>query len=306
MENKIIKNMNNIIETRKKVYENFPKENLSNSLSNMVLFYNIEDNDYNKLIEATKTYLFKSLSLVYNREFTWTDTFLEDNNELIMNLPNKTPNGVLSPKIELIKEYNDIQKCLNKIFENLKIHPCIKKQIYPNIRYKSIILESPETQSRPYYTGKNHSDAWVGHVGDAMCLIGVLGDVNNNTVEFNEPTNVHDNYLDIAESFDEGNTRYKDLIFLGTLSKQQLCVMDHACVHKTLIKQNSKPRISIDVAIMVDNEHSHEHNKLGKNIHLYSSSEDVQKIGEKFEYAVKESIFDNAKETNIKLKEISL
>jgi hypothetical protein len=214
MENKII-NMNNIIETRKKVYKSFPKENLNNSLSNIVLFYNINDNDYNELIEATKTYLLKSLSLIYNKEFIWTDTFLEDNNELIMNLPNKTPNGVISPKKEIIEEYNNIQKCLNVIFNNLGIHSHIKKQIYPNIRYKSILFESTNTQSRPYYTGKNHSDAWVGHVGDAMCLIGVLGDINNNTVEFNEPIDVSDNYLDIAESFDEGNTRYKNLTFLG-------------------------------------------------------------------------------------------
>jgi len=50
--------MNTIIETRKKVYQNFPKENLEVSLADMVLLYNINQNDYQNLIEATKAFLF--------------------------------------------------------------------------------------------------------------------------------------------------------------------------------------------------------------------------------------------------------
>ena len=73
--------MNTIIETRKKVYQNFPKENLEVSLADMVLLYNINQNDYQNLIEATKTFLLKTMSLVYNKEFIWTDTFLEDNED---------------------------------------------------------------------------------------------------------------------------------------------------------------------------------------------------------------------------------
>jgi hypothetical protein len=35
--------MNGLFETRKKVYENFPKENLDNGSSDIVLFYNIKN-----------------------------------------------------------------------------------------------------------------------------------------------------------------------------------------------------------------------------------------------------------------------
>ena len=85
--------MNNIIETRKQVYKDFPKENLEISLSNLVLFYNIPENDYLDLVSNVKAFLLKSLSLVYNKEFVWTEDFLEIHDELIMNLPNKTPNS---------------------------------------------------------------------------------------------------------------------------------------------------------------------------------------------------------------------
>ena len=90
--------MNNLIETRKKVYENFPKENLNLSSTDIVLFYDINNTNYTKLIEATQNFICKSLSLVHKKEFTWTDNFLENNDELIQKLTNKTPNGVLNPK----------------------------------------------------------------------------------------------------------------------------------------------------------------------------------------------------------------
>jgi hypothetical protein len=54
--------MNNIIENRKKVYQNFPKENLETSLADMVLFYNINETDYQNLIDATKIFLLRILS----------------------------------------------------------------------------------------------------------------------------------------------------------------------------------------------------------------------------------------------------
>ena len=66
--------MNNIIETRKKVYINLPKINLQEiSTPGSVLFYNINENLYSDLIESVKEYLLTTLSLIYNKEFIWSD-----------------------------------------------------------------------------------------------------------------------------------------------------------------------------------------------------------------------------------------
>jgi len=293
--------MDGLFETRKKVYENFPKENLDNGSSDIVLFYNISDNDYNTLIKAAQVFLCKSLSLVHGREFTWTDTFLEDNDKLIMNLPNKTPNGVVNPKSETINEFTEIQKAVNNILNNLGVYKNIKKLAIPNIRYKSSI-EPKEVQNRPYYTSKYHSDAWVGHQGDSIFLIGILGDVDNNTVEFNEPLGVQDNYLYKAESFDEGNTRYEAIKLLGTLTKQKLGVMDHACLHRTLVKAGSKPRISLDIAVLVDSEYSHANGEgFDETAYSYYNVDLIDSIGKNNVYNVEESIFDSTK-TTIKIQ----
>ena len=296
--------MNNIIENRKRVYQNFPKESLEASLADMVLFYNINETDYQNLIEATKTFLLKSLTLAYDKEFIWTNTFLEDNDELIMNLPNKTPNGIVNPKKETSFEFEKIQIATNKILNNLGVYKHIKKLAIPNLRYKSS-LEPETAKNRPYYTSKHHSDAWVGHVGDSIFLIGVLGDIDNNTVEFNEPINVHDNYLDKAKTFDEGNTRYERFDYLGTLSKGKLGVMDHACLHRTLVKEGSKPRLSMDIAVMVDSEYSHANGDgFDPNAYSYYDSEDIQLVGDINHYSVKESIKDTTPSTTISLESV--
>lgn len=294
--------MNDLVKIRQRVYENFPKENLNVNTSPIVVTYDISTEDYFRLIKSTQNFLCKSLSLVYKKEFVWTDTFLEDNNSLIINLPNKTPNGILNPKKETIDEYIEIQKSINNIFNKLNVFKNIKKLAVPNIRYKSVESEPEEVKSRPYYTGKMHSDAWVGHKGDSVFLIGVLGDINNNTVEFNNPIGAHDNYLDKASSFDEGNTRYESLEFVGLLKKQTLAVMDHACAHKTYINNNAKPRISIDIAVLVDSPYSHV-NDGGFDAYAYNyyDVQEINSIGDTKKFIVEESIFDSTK-TTIKIQ----
>ena len=302
MENKVKNYMKDLVKIRQRVYENFPLENLNATTSPIVITYDINSDDYNRLVKATQNFLCKSLSLVYKKEFVWSDTFLEDNNNLIVNLPNKTPNGILNPKKETVEEFTEIQNSINNIFNKLNVYKHIKKLAVPNIRYKSVESEPEEVKSRPYYTGKMHSDAWVGHKGDSVFLIGVLGDISNNTVEFNNPIGAHDNYLDKAESFDEGNTRYDSLEYVGLLQKQTLSIMDHACAHKTHIKDGAKPRISIDIAVLIDSPYSHV-NGVGFDEYAYNyyESTELKSIGKTKTFTVEESIFESKKTTiNIK------
>jgi len=294
--------MNSIIEKRKKVYEDLPKINQKENSSGIVLFYNIDENQYLNLQNAVKEYLIEALTLTYNRSFVWSDTFLEDNNDLIMGLPNKTPNGIIKPKKEIASHFTKIQDCINNILNKLEIYPHINQTVIPNLRYKTS-FDPEEIKKRPYYTNKLHSDAWVGHMGDSQLLIGVLGDIENNTVEFNEPIKVHDNYLDKAESFDDGNTRYESFKYLGILNKQTLAIMDHACLHKTLINENCKPRLSIDMAVMIKNEYSHINDKgFDPNVYTYHQAENINSIGKTHRYSIIESL--NESTTTIAIESI--
>lgn len=293
--------MNNIIQNRKQVYTNLPKDNLQDeSRAGSVLFYDIKKQLYYSLVESVKEYLLATLALAYDREFIWSDSFLEDHNNLILELPNKTPNGIIKPKKEISSYFTKIQNSLNDILNDLNLYPHINQSAIPNLRYKSLV-ESNDTKLRPYYTSKYHSDAWVGHIGDNQILVGVLGDVNNNTVEFNEPINVHDNYLHKAESFDEGNTRYDSFKYVGTLNKQTLAVMDHACLHRTLINKGAKPRLSIDMATIINSKYSHSHNEgFDPHAYKYYAAKDINSIGKTHRYTVDESL--NSASTTVKIE----
>jgi hypothetical protein len=292
-----------IIEKRKKVYKDFPKKNLNISLEDLVLLYDIEDKDYLKLINSTKLFLLKSINLAYNTKYTLEDfdeDFLTKNREKITSLPNKTPNGIINPKIETKEEYNNLQIALNNVFKNTGVFKYIKSYSPLNIRFKDSI-EDPKSKTRPYYTSKFHSDAWVGHRGDSIFLIGLLGDISNNTVEFREPIGVQNNYLDKADSFDEGNKRYKESKYLGKLKTNTLGVMDHACLHRTCIEEGSKPRLSLDVAVIVDSKYSHSYDE-GFDItaYKYYSKDILGNIGKSFEYHIPESI-NNSTTTTIEV-----
>lgn len=293
--------MNNIIEHRKKVYINFPQEGKNISSTDIVLFYDIGDKEYTELVAATKKFILKSLTLVHGREFTWTDDFLKTNDNLLQSLPSKTPNGVLNPKKETVSEFKEIVKAVNTILRKTKIYPHIKKLTIPNLRYKST-TEPKGAKDRPYYTGKIHSDAWVGHKGDSVFLIGILGDISNNTVEFNEPINPKEDYLHKAQSFDEGNTRYESLKYLGQLDKQILGIMDHACAHRTLIKQGGGPRVSLDLAVLIDSEFSHANDEgFDEKAYTYFDSNIMEDIGSSYDIEVQESIF-NSTSTTVKIR----
>jgi hypothetical protein len=290
----------NLIEKRLKIYNEFPKDKLLNTNIDIVLFYSLNDSDYIELVQKTQNYLCKSLSLIQGKEFEWSQNFLKENEDLIKSLPNKTPNGILSPKKEIISEFTEIQISITKILRKLGISNHIKTLLPPNVRFKAS-NEISEIKSRPYYTGKYHSDAWVGHIGDCQILIGVLGDIENNTVEFNRPIGISDDYLNKAESFDDGNKRYTDLEYLGKLTKQKLCIMDHSCVHRTLINDAAGPRISIDVAVMFDSEYSHSFDEdFGKSPYNYHDIKTIESIGIEKRFETEESIF-NTQPTILKI-----
>jgi len=291
--------MDDIIKIRKKIYQAFPKEKLNKSLSDLVLLYDIDKNKYNELIEATKLFLLKSMEVAYDKKFIWTDTFLEDYDNLINNLPNKTPNGLLNPKKEIVKEFEQIQIKSNNILKDLNLLKYINKSAIPNIRYKSP-TEPTSATTRPYYTGKYHSDAWVGHIGDSVLLIGLLGDIDNNTVEFNEPFNVKPNYLSKSKDFEEGNNRYEYLNYLGVLTAGKLGIMDHACIHRTLINKNSKPRISMDFAIIINSEYSLSHTQDYINQRTtYYDIDILNSIGKKNSFEIEEPINSTTTTLNI-------
>lgn len=238
-----------LIENRKKSYKGL-NNYTDNSLPGLVYFYNA---DFTLLKDAIQTYLEKTLSIWYNKPYVIrTDKQLHNSIKDIMGLPNLTPNGNIIPKKETAKYYTKIQQEVNNCLKQLNIFHKIDKFVCTNIMVKFPINDS-KILNRPHYTGKMHSDAWPGHVGDAIMMAGILGDIEGSTVEYFKPINPHDNFLELASSYDEGNTRYDDIEYIGKMVSNKFVVMDQACLHRTKFLNNSKTRVSINFGALMMN-----------------------------------------------------
>ena len=77
--------------------------------------------------------------------------------------------------------------------------------------------------------------------------------------------------------------------------------MDHACLHRTLVKEGSKPRLSMDIAVMVDSEYSHANDSgFDPLAYNYYDSKTIQQIGTNKSLLVKESLLET-KSTTIEI-----
>ena len=72
--------------------------------------------------------------------------------------------------------------------------------------------------------------------------------------------------------------------------------MDHACLHKTYITNDAKPRISLDIAVLIDSEYSHSNDKgFDENVYQYYNTDIINEVGKTKFYEVNESIFQTTK-----------
>tara|TARA_R100000234_G_scaffold78625_1_gene49071 strand:- start:905 stop:1861 length:957 start_codon:yes stop_codon:yes gene_type:complete len=175
--------------------------------------------------------------------------YLKDYKAQILNLPNRTPNGAVFPKKENIDEYNELHKLVNQILVSHKIAPHIRGAANPVIRVQD--GQDNRYNDRHYATTKLHSDAWVGHTGDAILSIMVDGDQTTG-LEFNIPEGqISPSIFSKIENFDIGLEFFEKLRHLGTAKFGHMYIFDHGCIHKT-VKSGGGLRTSIEFGIVMN------------------------------------------------------
>ena len=79
--------------------------------------------------------------------------------------------------------------------------------------------------------------------------------------------------------------------------------MDHACLHRTLINDGAKPRLSIDMATIINSKYSHSRDEgFDPRAYRYYDAKDINSIGKTHRYVVDESLSSSS--TTIKIKSI--
>ena len=218
------------------------------------LDFKIYDELLVKLEKCVIDYIAKTLRKTYKDEsFVIDEDFLLRYEKKILNLPNRTPNGAFHPKKENIVEYNKLQKNIVNtlrevgILQNcLAIQPCTVRIMCGKV--------GELDHTRPLATTKLHSDSWASHIGDAILGVPLLGDPAT-TLEFYEPQGITNDFFSPLLNYDDGLKKFKDKKFLGYARMGYISIFDHACLHRTSLKEGNI-RVSFDFGIIMNNENS--------------------------------------------------
>ena len=170
------------------------------------------------------------------------------NSQRVINLPNRTPNGLILPKRQNLLAYNYLHGVIVDLIEYIGLHKHIDKIHNPiNIRY----VESKPNEvvdSRPFSSTKWHTDCWNGEPANTvMVFVPVCGDLIKNGISFCEPN--PNEFMEIAKvlkDYFEGShlleqSKHYDIF----LDNEFLYLTDPYLLHKT-VKKGGSGRLSID------------------------------------------------------------
>ena len=271
-----------MIRNRIKIYDEVRKHCDVSFDNDIQLEVKIKDELFSELKVKVENYIFTTLESFYKDKKFNRDNFLLEYKDDILNLPNRTPNGAFYPKIENVKQYNEVQSVVNDIVLDSKYFDALHSLDVCTVRITD--GKNVKTDERVTANINLHSDAWTGHDGDAITTIGVLGD-EKTTLEFNKPVGkISEKFFETQSSYLDGLKLFEGMVHIGYLKFGYLTLFDHACLHRT-VKGGNNLRVSIDFGVVMNNSYGcrddfgdNNVGKLGKKISYQDKNETI-KIG---------------------------
>tara|TARA_B110000240_G_scaffold17161_1_gene17546 strand:+ start:5165 stop:7036 length:1872 start_codon:yes stop_codon:yes gene_type:complete len=206
----------------------------------------INEKSINKLQNAVMYYVWDCLiSSNPDLDIKIDRNFYKNYEEVIKELPNITPNGLLVPKKENLLSFNKLQKIIYQEFEKNNLNNKIDKVQFPvNIRIQS---GSFGGDKRPRSSEKKHTDIWAGDPSGAIIVfLHIAGDYENIGINFFEPSNFPKELLNTLDDYDKGNSKIGKLKKLDVKYDDSGWIFaDPFIIHQTYKNVNSI-RISLD------------------------------------------------------------
>lgn len=232
---------------REKIYQNIDKSFVRNH--GILLSKKVKKKDINKLTESIINFIYKSLKKFNLKKKISRKNFLNKNIDLITKLPNVTPGGQIRGIKELVKEYNLIHKEFSNVLKKINLLNNLERLSWFSVRVKKG-NDTLNYKKHTYSTSKKHSDMWAGERNHGKIVLMLMGDTNNNTVSFYKPSKFSKKAFTFGKkSYDQGLKQIQKSRFLGKAKKNEICLFDQYCLHKTYLSQKAKPRISIDMRV---------------------------------------------------------
>ena len=228
----------------------------------LILEYEIPEALFKKLVYSVKHYLQRALHLW---EF---ELFVGDIERCLLerfdDRANITPNGAVAPKREFALEYNLVLAAWCELGRQLWCSApdeFTQFRLTPNIRLKHGV-DFSDNVSRPLNTAIPHSDAWVEGPWGMNIFVPLLGDTENNFLQYFNLKRAED----FKDEFLTANPSYVDMQWVREYYEEVsnfiprlgcLYISDYAAIHRTFRNSGAGPRISIDSTVMVGNHAVH-------------------------------------------------
>ena len=206
------------------------------------------DAQFARLEAATLAYLWHSLSAVFpERSFVLDRTLLVGHRDALLNLPNRTPNGVILPRRETFLSFNMIHQVLANVIEDAGMLTAFSHlQIPCNVR---LVEGTPDrdTDARSYSSTKIHTDVWNGEpISSILFNIPVLGDPEAVDLRFYEPRNFPSKLRVALSDYKLGEAVSSSVVeYPVAFQMGHLFISDALSLHQT-VKRRPALRLSLD------------------------------------------------------------
>ena len=271
-----MKDSNDLIKRKSFFRKNFYKRNLLKNCD-LIYSYKIPTDELKNFLLDVKNFVISPLNKnIKNKlkcENNWTKILKIINKEKPQNI---THNGLFVPKKEISIEYNLMVKSFVSLIKSIGLDKKIKYFIGPpQLRIK---FGNKKGKFMPNSSEFAHSDAWTD-INTKSCstlFLPLAGDCTNNFVNFFYPNNDYsDEWLD-RRYFKDGYDMIKNYKKINVKYEKTTCIVsDSSILHQSITKENSKPRLSMDIGIIPKN-----YKKINYSFHKNHVPYDlIEKIG---------------------------
>ncbi len=204
---------------------------------------------FDALLESVRGYLNETLRIAFpDRRFSDEDDPIATHRDDVLDLPNRTPNGLILAKRETCAAYDGVHACVVSIAERIDLLRHVRSVQLPICVRTVAGAADRGADRRPLATTKFHSDVWGGELPETlMVFIPVLG-ATEVGIEFREPDALFpDEFLRPRADYSEGEHLLRgSRPYAIDLRPGHVYLTDPLLLHRTVRRSPKGMRLSID------------------------------------------------------------
>ena len=209
--------------------------------------------EFEDLISVTNLYLWESLKGSFKKKtFNLSEDILKKYKNFLIQLPNRTKNGIILPYFENYKSYNILHETLKSIFKKRGLLENLSS-VQTTFKVRLLNSKKPKNFNNNYSTEKIHTDVWNNEPSSSILFnIPLMGNTNKIGLNFYHPQKRISDFDKRFNNYDEAKYLYKYIKHYSFPFKKGFIYLSdafslHSTKYSKLSKNKDNVRLSIDV-----------------------------------------------------------